>query len=393
MLCCGLFLAQPASAATVVPNFSPEILPEMELLAGVLTQTSWIEHRGPQSEGNEYYRALREFFSAYRGHEAVQVAQELTDLGFSYDAPVGFACHLGSLPELDLKYEYSSYLVERAHGRERLERFRLALRDLARESDFLAFYQSWQPSFQEWIAATELNGEMVVSWLEGFFGRQASEFHLLLAPAMFPGGGYGATIDAPGGELVCYQIIREPGRSAGEPEFPTGMELEYLSLHEWGHSFVNPALGVHQDDVRKLNFLYRPVANEMRQMAYTSVEIFMNEQVLRAVTTLAAEEIYGADVYESRLQNELRRSFYLTDEIIDILRDYHASRQTYPTFADFVPTLLERIADLSPASPAWLRALPWLLIPLSVLGIRLLLRQRHSASLTRSGEGPDQPQV
>ncbi|NLY91894.1 MAG: hypothetical protein GX081_09885 [Firmicutes bacterium] len=39
-----------------------EIRPEIELLAGVLSQTSWIERRGPFGAGNQYYRELKAFF-------------------------------------------------------------------------------------------------------------------------------------------------------------------------------------------------------------------------------------------------------------------------------------------------------------------------------------------
>ncbi|MGI6645214.1 MAG: hypothetical protein ACOX5D_00795 [Limnochordia bacterium] len=86
-------LSSTASAAL-------KILPEMELLAGVLTQTTWMERRGPRGPGNEYYRALKEFFAEYQDHEAVAIAQRLTERGFTYDAPPALICHLGPLPEL-----------------------------------------------------------------------------------------------------------------------------------------------------------------------------------------------------------------------------------------------------------------------------------------------------
>lgn len=178
-----LLVAQPAMAAPE-SRFSATISPEMELLAGVLAQTSWIKNRGPQGRGNEYFQALQDHFAPFQEHAAVKIAQELTTAGFTYDAPVAFICHLGSLPELDLQYEYSSYLIERARGRDKLEGFRTALIDLAQEADFLDFYQSWQPRFAEWLAAAEFDGDMVVNWLEQFFGQEAAEFHLILAPAI-----------------------------------------------------------------------------------------------------------------------------------------------------------------------------------------------------------------
>lgn len=369
--------AQPA-AANNPHQLAPIISPEMELLAGVLTQTSWITSRGPQGEGNEYFRALRDYFAPYKRHEAITIAQELTNLGFTYDAPVGFICHLGPLPELELKYEYSSYLIERARGRDRLERFRLALADLAREASFLDFYDSWLPQFNEWIAATEFNGDMITDWLEGFFGKQASEFHLIFAPAMFPGGGYGANIDSPNGELISYQILRERGTSSRAPDLPSGRYLEYLSLHEWGHSFVNPVLDVLTDEVSELQLLFTPVATKMRNKAYPDVHVFMNEQVLRAVTTLAAEELYDEETYQEWLLNEEEAGFYLTKDVIGMLREYKSNRDTYPTFESYAPTLLKCLSVLKVPAVWWHKAWPWF-FGLAFFGLFLYIRRRRNS--------------
>jgi hypothetical protein len=337
-----------------------------------------METRGPRGKGNEYFRALRDYFAPYKGHEAIAIAQELTNLGFTYDAPVGFICHLGPLPELEVKYEYSSYLIERAQGRDRLERFRLALANLAREASFLDFYNSWLPQFNEWIAAVEFNGDMITEWLESFFGKQASEFHLIFAPAMFPGGGYGAIIEAPDEELVSYQILRERGTSSWAPALPSGRDLQYLSLHEWGHSFVNPVLDAQADEVSKLQSLLMPVANIMRRQAYPTIHVFMSEQVLRAVTTLAAEELYGEEVYQEWLQNEENAGFYLTKDVIEILREYKSNCDIYPNFESYVPTLLEHLAALKVPAVCWCKAWPWFFV-LPFFGLFLYIRRLRNS--------------
>ncbi|MBE3519961.1 MAG: DUF4932 domain-containing protein [Firmicutes bacterium] len=321
------------------------ISPEMELLAGVLTQTSWIKERGPSGEGNEYFRALKEFMAAYKDHRAVKIAQSLTNRGFAFDAPIAFICHCGPLPDLNLDHEYSGYVVGRAGGREILEEFRIALRDLAGESKFLEFFHSWEPEFKRYVDdATEgFDFNKVVEWLESFFGWEAQEFHIILAPAMFPGGGYGATITTRDGKTIAYQVVRARGVSEKAPDFPSGRSLEMLTLHELGHSFVNPAMDMHSARVSGLGELFKPVEGRMRDMAYPNVHVFMNEQVLRAVTALAARDLYGEADYEAAVDREQASGFYLTELVIEELEVYRASRDRYPRFTDFVPHLLNRL--------------------------------------------------
>ena len=167
---------------------------------------------------------------------------------------------------------------------------------------------------------------------------------------MFPGGGYGSTVARADGRSVAYQFIREEGASVGEPDFPSGPSLESLALHEWGHSFVNPALAKHAALVRQLEPLFRPVREVMRQQAYGSVETFLNEQVLRAATTLASGDLYGPEARARDLAYNEKRGFYLTAFTVAELERYRTTRDKYAGLGEFVPELLgaylEHLAEL-----------------------------------------------
>jgi len=351
-------LLTPAVAAAA-PVFEPvqkelaqgvyiQILPRMELLAGVQSHTTWMNKMGPKGNGPTYYRELREFFEPYSNHRAVELSEERLNSGFSYDAPPHFVLRLGPLPELEKKRSYGSYLVGRGQGEDNLDEFRTALRDLASESEFATFFSDHRGEYQRWI------DETVEDWLRDFYGWEGGVYYIVLAPAMFPGGGYGASFELEDGRLAIYQTVRESGRSEDEPEFGKGKGLEKLTLHEWGHSFVNPTLEQYPAKVRGLEPLFAPVSKMMADQAYPSVETFMNEQVLRAATTLAAREIYGEDAYlealgyeESRgfYLYEESRGFYLTEHIVGLLEYYRTHRDEYPTFRDFAPYMLDRLDE------------------------------------------------
>jgi hypothetical protein len=215
----------------------------MELLAGVLSHTSWMDERGPDGEGNSYFQALRAFFEPYKEHEAVRIAEQLTRRGFVYDAPPNFIIHLSPLPELAAVHGYSEYLIRRAGGRAILERFQAALWDLAGQSDFLAFFEEQRPMFERIIAETleGFDASPLTDWLTEFYGWSGEEFHIVFAPAMFPTGGYGATVTTERGQIV-YHVLRELGASEQQPEFQSGSALHSLTLHEFSHSFVNPSV-------------------------------------------------------------------------------------------------------------------------------------------------------
>jgi len=338
-----------------VADASLRIAPEMELLAGVLSQTSWIEDRGPTGSGNEYFRALKEFFSEYKGHQAIAIAQELTKKGFSYDAPPAFICHLGPLPELEVVYEYSDYILRRAGGRDLLESFRIALADLAAEMDFMAFYREWEPYLEASLAPCYegFRPERIEKWLADFFGWIPSGFQIIMAPSMFPAGGYGASVTDADGNSVAIQIVREYGRSQTTPEFPEGTTLESLTIHELGHSFVNPSLEAYPGRARNLRPLLSPVQKVMRDQAYSNVTIFLNEQVLRAVEVIAARDLFSPEVEALILENNEKNGFYLTRYVVQQLEYYQANRDLYPLFTDFVPYLYDQLDAYQKEHSTW----------------------------------------
>lgn len=341
----------------------------MELLAGVLRQTAWMEEFAGRQSG-EYSRALDSFFSPYSEHEAVEIAEDLLARGFAHDAPLNFAFRLGPLPDLSTVHPYG-FLARRAGGEAQLERFRMALSDLAAESGFAAFFEQHSSRFETAVeeAASDLDGLLMVQWLEGFYGWSAAEYHTILAPAMFPAGGYGATIRTADDEVIMVGVIRT---GAGPIQ---GEALAGLVLHEWGHSYVDPTLATHAVEVFELHPLFEPVQREMAGQLYTNVHTFVNEQVLRAVCALAMKDLYGRAAYERDIAVNEGRGFYLTRHLAEYLEaNYRAERDAFPTFADFAPEIIGELASLDPADFAprahlriSLRMVPFMLMGATVL--------------------------
>lgn len=324
-------------------NIYAGMLPEMELLAGVQTQTSWMERRGPSGKGNKYYRELCDFFLKYKDHEAIKLAEGLQQQGFSYDAPPAFILQLSPLPDLDRPEKYSDYLIGRASGEENLERFRIALRDLAQKSNFTGFYKNHAADYVKW-ADRALNGfkaDSLSEWMADYFGWTGDEFHLVFAPAMFPYGGYGPSKEI-GGKTIIYQVIRENGKSDSLPEFQSGLNLAGLSLHEFGHSFVNPSLERCSLLSKKydLEELYTPVKTVMEKQAYGTYSTFINEMVVRAMTARAY--CHNPVVYKKIMDNEKKRGFYFIEFTCEQLEYYEKNRDKYKRFDEFVPYLLKK---------------------------------------------------
>lgn len=347
----------PLDPAPVVRTLGPglvlEIDPRIELLAGVQSWTSWATD--PQSAGylgappRPYAQRLREALAGFEGDPAVVVSQRLLrDRGFSYDAPPAFVV----AGTKGLAFERpeggdSDYLVGRAGGGEILKSWGEALGALAARASFSVFFDSQRTYYEALLdqASRDLDAEPLARWLKDYYGSSGEfVFHFVLAPAMMPGGGYGTSVVRTEGEKKVthvYQIIRDA-------QTVTGSRLAGLTLHEFGHSFVNPAIGEQVPLLARfgLERLWTPVKEQMKAQAYGQMETFLNELVLRA-TTIRGQRMVGLvsdQGVKGLLAAEAQRGFYPVEAVYRELADYEAHRDRWPRFHDFGPELLTRLA-------------------------------------------------
>jgi len=327
-----------------------EILPSVELVSGVLSLTSWADEFGPHSGGNEYFSSLSGLFSGQAAHPVVQKTEDLIDQGFRHDAFPNFAVRLKGDDGLTVRHSYDRALVSRAGGVEELEEFRGAVADIAEEIEFFSFFSGNRQQYEMLVetVADDMPARQLVLWLEEFYGWRGDQYVTVLAPAMFPSGGYGGTVVTAEGEIMMLNVIRARDER-GPVQFPTGERLAALALHEWGHSYVDPALAQFSSDVADLVPLFEPVESQMRQQHYGNVHVFANEQVLRAACALAMRDLYGEAAYERDIARNEERGFYLTAHLAEFMeKEYRGNRERYEKFSDFVPDLLHEMKHLDP---------------------------------------------
>jgi hypothetical protein len=340
----GLNIA--ADAAAQRPALEIAVDPRIELLAAVqligdyplLTRFDY-----------EYPRVVREHFAPLAGHPAVELFKQMRETGFSYDAPPAVMLHLSDPPELAVRLAVKESLIERAGGSEQLDEFLAALRDFARASDFEAFFASQRARYADLVDATRglMEDRDYVAELESYYGVAQRGYHLVLAP-LFHQGGYGPRLTYPDGGLELYAILGPQRVTDGVPVFGTAASLEHVALHEFSHSFVNP---VTEQNVAQIDAyaepLFEPIRERMDAMSYGNWETTVNEHLVRSVTTRMAYRRDGQQAGERVIETERSRGFIYLPSLVERLAEYEASRDRYPSFADFYPQLLATFEQLS----------------------------------------------
>jgi hypothetical protein len=324
-------------------DFYLEILPGIELLSGVLSQTSWYDkyYKPNVCDSNQiYYQNLKQFFSKYKNHETVQLLEELIKAGFAYNAPPSFMTFL-SYPGFDIRYEYTDVLIERAKSKENLEKFRLSLKKLAKESDFTAFYKNNINTYTHLLDnfSKDIKPESIVSWHNNFFGYSGNEFHVVLMPGMYIWS-YGNRISTKD-KLIIFSMLASKGNCKNQPE----KDYKFVVVHEFGHSKIDLHVAALDKLIKeyKIDTLYYPVANKIKRQGYLAYQPFFCETINNAITLLAMKEIYNYDssVIAARKDSFMNDGQYLLDFTMKKLDNYLNNRDKYKKFDDFLPVLFK----------------------------------------------------
>ncbi len=304
----------PTTTAEAPTEFEVAVDPRVELLS-VLFRLAGAQPYGEAS--TPYGLAADEHFSGSSDHPAVAASADLVRTnGISYDAVVELAAYLDEsfVPATRLD-PLPPGLDPRWDGVD-IEAYLAKVRRFADEADFAGFEDA-QSAYSEKVEeafASFLAGKPVIDFFDAAFGP-IDDASYTVVPGLLTGGfGFGTTAVLPGGTEVADIAFLEAPDSEGVPH-PTTRSLEFL-VHEFAHSYVNPIFDARTGVMRaSAEPLFRAVEQLMRDQAYTTYAIMVNESVVRALTVIYLRERIGEAAAEASLAEQERLGFFWTGEL------------------------------------------------------------------------------
>jgi len=216
-----------------------------------------------------YTTDIDAYFSPYKEHPAVALARKLAgDRGVGFDAVMGLAVHLSPAPALKPLVAFTEDVPDARFGKDNAIVFAQRLADFYRDTHFEKFFAAHQSFYH--VAAERFRAvlsDLDLSWYESFYGDdRTGQYHLILG--MNNGGGnYGPRVVWPNGRQQLFSII---GCSTQDDSGSPTYSVDYLPtvIHEFNHSFVNPAFAEHKSEFASAAQVFERVADKMRAQAY-----------------------------------------------------------------------------------------------------------------------------
>lgn len=328
--------------------------PRVELLSLIFRLAGNPEYNRARVES--YAEDAEKQFGKFRGHAVVKLAQELRGThGVSYDAVMSMAIHLTDAEHLKLKLPLQPWpegLDQRWTAPE-VSNFLAAAQQFVKDSSFQEFIEQHRPLYQTTVARmqTLIEKEAQIEWFDAYFGPRPQAGFTVVPGLLNGGGSYGPHFRAADGreELYCVLAVWQTDKQ-GLPEFRR--DMLGTVVHEFCHSYANPLIDRHLAELDASGAaLFEQVAGRMRSQAYGNGQTLLCESLVRACTVRYLRQYEGEEAAQREIQAQKGYGFLWMQGMSDLLGEYEAHREQYPTLEDFSPRLVAFFAETAKDLP------------------------------------------
>lgn len=188
--------------------------------------------------------------------------------------------------------------------------------------------------------------------MEQFYGERFNTYTILVSPIMMwpinnnEGRGIATDVVLKSGKKNIYEVASPFVRveKQGEFGYDNQFQARFLSVHEFGHSFVNKDVYKHKDQFEKFKELFENSKLKeamIKTGGYGDYQTCVAEHLVRLgeiQTAILQKDLQRAKKLEAY---HLKENFIFLPQLEEKIKEYNANRKKYKTFGDFVPQLLE----------------------------------------------------
>jgi len=332
-----------AGQNAAVPQLHVLVDPRVELFSLLFRLAGNPEYN--QAKVESYSADVDRYFDTYRNHAAVTLARRLRNTrGVAYDACMSLAVHVADTDGLELLVPLQPWPegLDTRWTAESVSNFLRVARDFANESSFHDFVTQHAPLYARTTERLEgLLEQGHLEWFYEYFGERPQATFGVIAGLLNGGCCYGPHCQEATGHEQLYCILGVwRTDEQGFPEFTS--DMLGTVVHEFCHSYANAIVDRHQGELNSASrTLYDSVADKMRSQAYGNPQTLLRESLVRASTVRYQQQYHGEEAARMEVDAHKRRGFLWMDELSDLLSEYEAQRDRYPTLESFTPRLVE----------------------------------------------------
>lgn len=229
------------------------------------------------------------------------------------------------------------------------ETFITAFNSLYREIHFDEFLIKYKPFYDKMLLEVSQNipKENFITEMEHFYTKSVENYNLYPSLTVPFSQGFGVGSENTIGNVFgCFTIPKEINNTQNlHLGFNNAKSLRTICIHEFGHSFVNPAIDrVNPTIVESKKGFFEPIKSKMSEQGYTDWKICLYEHFVRAneviIARLLKDETTAQEILEDHVKN---RSFIYLPQIVKALEYWYNNEYLDKTYEEKVSEIIQNL--------------------------------------------------
>ena len=314
-----------------------------------------------------FQKGIAEKFIKYSKHPAIKTTLTLNRNGNSFwlDAIITLAHNSNQFPEGKLKYKLPENTLLRANKNIEkadsiIEKYILQINDFYKVADLDSYFTKHRLMYDSICMEVQnsLPKEDIITEMEQFYRKRNKSYTLCPSAILFTGFGFATYIQSDEGLEVynTFGSLEGPktknlanGNIIWSYGFENTKEIRNLTIHEFGHSFVNTITEKPHNlsKINKINYLINPIKLSMSKQGYGKWIYCFNEHLVHLGEIRIAERL-GDTIESGNLKNEYvnELNFIYIPHLLNLIKVFEKDSINYKTFEDFLPNILSTLNDI-----------------------------------------------
>ncbi|NBB27638.1 DUF4932 domain-containing protein [Cellulophaga sp. BC115SP] len=224
-----------------------------------------------------------------------------------------------------------------------------AFNAFAIEINFQDFLKRYSPYYQKMIQEVEHNipQESFIVEMEHIYGKSVQNYRLYPSLTIPFGQGFAAgNVNTIGNIFASFNKPKEVNQISNlQLGYGNPVSLRDICVHEFGHSFVNPAIDkVDESLIQDKESLFEPIRGKMSEQGYSQWKICLYEHFNRAneviIARLLGDNTKADMIYQDNLKN---KSYIYLPQIVEKLEFWYNNEFLDKTYEQKVSDIIAEL--------------------------------------------------
>lgn len=302
---------------------------------------------------------VRGEFKKFQEHGTIVLIDTLVSKGFWLDAMIEVMLKCSPLPNASLVEEMDQSTLLRLSGdleesHLMVEKFIGAMNQFYIDADLNSYFNRNSNYYKAVNQEVQKHApsDSFVKTMEDYYGKENNSYTLIPSPTLYHTMGFGKNVKANSGYKV-FNVFGPLIVTKDSLEFGLGFddpkEIDELTVHEFGHSFINPVLDKTSNlkAVDSYGHLFERIREPMKAQGYGSWRSCLTEHVVR-LGEIRISYAMGDSIRAERLREVYvhKRKFIFIPLLEKSIEDYEMNRDVYKTIDDYFPKLLTSLDNI-----------------------------------------------